>query len=260
MSLVVKYLPADAGDVRDVGSIPGWGRSPGGWRDNPLQHSCLENPIGQRSLAGYRPRSRKESDTTEAMWHACHYCSVIHAALSSLNATADSAHSACSCVSSIRGLCYSAEKSHKIPNSRSASAIRDRTNSRLWCNFMSLMYLDGFYKWFRNWVTQMSKILTGALPYDQLCEWTWAGGFNRKTVATQPELKQNKRLPSWHASCGHSLSDAQILSAAPSPRPEILSQPLHRLTHTRVPTVPNSLLASDASTRYVNLEREVISH
>ena len=131
MSLVVKYLPADAGDVRDVGSIPGWGRSPGGWRDNPLQHSCLENPIGQRSLAGYRPRSRKESDTTEAMWHACHYCSVIHAALSSLNATADSAHSACSCVSSIRGLCYSAEKSHKIPNSRSASAIRDRTNSRL---------------------------------------------------------------------------------------------------------------------------------
>ena len=61
-----------------------------------------------------------------------------------------SAHSACSCVSSIRGLRYSAEKSHKIPNSRSASAVRDRTNSRLWCNFMSPMYLDGFYKWFRN--------------------------------------------------------------------------------------------------------------
>ena len=106
----------------------------------------------------------------------------------------------------------------------------------------------------------MRKILTGALPFDQLCEWTWAGGFNRKTVATQPELKQNKRLPSRHASCGHSLSDAQILFAAPSSCPEILSQPLRRLTHTRVPTVPSSLLASDASTRYVNLEREVISH
>ena len=83
-----------------------------------------------------------------------------------------SAHSACSCVSSIRGVRYSAEKSQRIPNSHSASAIRDRRNSRLWCNFMSPMCLDGFYKWFCNWVTQMRKILTGALPFDQLCEWT----------------------------------------------------------------------------------------
>ena len=41
----------------DVGSIPGLGRSPGGGHGNPLQYSCLENPDGQRSLAGYSPWS-----------------------------------------------------------------------------------------------------------------------------------------------------------------------------------------------------------
>ena len=41
----------------DVGSIPGLGRSPGGGHGNPLQYSCLENPEGQRSLAGYSPWS-----------------------------------------------------------------------------------------------------------------------------------------------------------------------------------------------------------
>ena len=44
MALVVKNLPANAGDVRDLGSIPGSGRSPGGGHGNPLQYSCLENP------------------------------------------------------------------------------------------------------------------------------------------------------------------------------------------------------------------------
>ena len=43
--LVVKNLPANAGDPRDVGSIPGWGRFPGGGHGNPLQLSCLENPM-----------------------------------------------------------------------------------------------------------------------------------------------------------------------------------------------------------------------
>ena len=42
--LVVKNLPANAGDVRDIGSIPGLGRSPRGRHGNPLQYSCLENP------------------------------------------------------------------------------------------------------------------------------------------------------------------------------------------------------------------------
>ena len=45
MVLVVKNLPANAGDIRDVSSIPGLGRSPGGEQSNPLQYSCLENPM-----------------------------------------------------------------------------------------------------------------------------------------------------------------------------------------------------------------------
>ena len=43
--LVVKNLPANAGDRKNVGSIPGLGRSPGGGNGNPLQYSCLENPM-----------------------------------------------------------------------------------------------------------------------------------------------------------------------------------------------------------------------
>ena len=43
--LVVKFLPANAGDIRDVGSIPGWGGSPGGGHGNLLKYSCLENPM-----------------------------------------------------------------------------------------------------------------------------------------------------------------------------------------------------------------------
>ena len=45
VALVVKNPPANAGDIRDVGSIPGSGRSPGEGHDNPLQYSCLENPM-----------------------------------------------------------------------------------------------------------------------------------------------------------------------------------------------------------------------
>ena len=43
--LAVKNPPADAGDVRDAGLIPGSGRDPGGVCGNPLQYSCLENPM-----------------------------------------------------------------------------------------------------------------------------------------------------------------------------------------------------------------------
>ncbi|XP_060265521.1 coiled-coil domain-containing protein 25 isoform X8 [Ovis aries] len=42
---VIKNPPANAGDTRDVGLIPGLGGSPGGRNSNPLQHSCLENPM-----------------------------------------------------------------------------------------------------------------------------------------------------------------------------------------------------------------------
>ena len=47
-------------------------RSPGGGHGNPLQFSCLENPHGQRSLAGYSPWGHKELDNTEQLTkHAC---------------------------------------------------------------------------------------------------------------------------------------------------------------------------------------------
>ena len=45
MVLVVKSLPANAGDVRDAGLIPGSGGSPGEGNDTPLQYSCLGNPM-----------------------------------------------------------------------------------------------------------------------------------------------------------------------------------------------------------------------
>ena len=67
---MVKNLPANAGDTRDTGLIPGSGRSPGGGHGNPLQYSCLENPNGQRSLAGYSPLGPTESDMTETTLHA----------------------------------------------------------------------------------------------------------------------------------------------------------------------------------------------
>ena len=53
MALVAKNPPANTGDSRDPGSIPGCGRSPG------------EESYGQRSPAGYSPWGHKESDTTE---------------------------------------------------------------------------------------------------------------------------------------------------------------------------------------------------
>ena len=71
--LVVKNLPANAGDIRDAGSIPGLGWSHGGGNGNPLQYSCLENPMDrgawwamglQRVGHGWG----RELDTTE---HAC---------------------------------------------------------------------------------------------------------------------------------------------------------------------------------------------
>ena len=58
---VVKNLPANAGDVS---SILVWGRSPGERDGNPLQYSCLENPMDrERSLEGYSPWGHKKSQT-----------------------------------------------------------------------------------------------------------------------------------------------------------------------------------------------------
>jgi len=52
MVLVVKNLPANAGDIRDAGSIPGLGRSPGEGHGSPLQFSCLENPMDRLQSIG----------------------------------------------------------------------------------------------------------------------------------------------------------------------------------------------------------------
>ena len=49
MARVLKSLPANAGDIRDAGSIPGSGRSPGGGHGNPLQHSCLQSLMDRRA-------------------------------------------------------------------------------------------------------------------------------------------------------------------------------------------------------------------
>ena len=49
MALMVKNPPANAGDARDLGSIPSSGRSPGAGNDNPLQYSCLENSMTKKS-------------------------------------------------------------------------------------------------------------------------------------------------------------------------------------------------------------------
>ena len=65
MVIVVKNPPANAGEIRDTGLIPGLERSPGGGHGNPLQYSCLENTHGQRSLAGYSPWGHKELDVNE---------------------------------------------------------------------------------------------------------------------------------------------------------------------------------------------------
>ena len=69
--------PANVGDARDSGSVPGLGKSPGGGHGSPLQCCCLENPHGQRSLAGYSPWALKELDMTEATWHTSNKTKVV---------------------------------------------------------------------------------------------------------------------------------------------------------------------------------------
>ena len=66
MVLEVKNPPANSGDIREAGSIPGWGRSPGGGHGNPLQYSCLENPM-DRAAWGLQSMGSLRVDTTEAI-------------------------------------------------------------------------------------------------------------------------------------------------------------------------------------------------
>ena len=65
MALAVKNPPANAGDLRDGGSIPGSGRSPGGGHANPLQYSCLENPNNKGAWQSIVHGVTKELDMTE---------------------------------------------------------------------------------------------------------------------------------------------------------------------------------------------------
>ena len=65
VALVVKNLPANAIDIRDVGLILGWGRYPGEGHGNALQYSCLENPLDRGAWRATVHGVAKESDTTE---------------------------------------------------------------------------------------------------------------------------------------------------------------------------------------------------
>ena len=68
---MVKNPSANAGDMRDMGLIPGSERSPEEDHGNPLQYSCLENPMDRGELVGYGAQGRKESDTTKATYIYC---------------------------------------------------------------------------------------------------------------------------------------------------------------------------------------------
>ena len=70
--LVLKNPPANAGDIRDAGLIPGSGRSPGGGHGHLLQHSCLENCM-DREAGGQQSMGSKELGMTEVTQLACMY-------------------------------------------------------------------------------------------------------------------------------------------------------------------------------------------
>ena len=76
---MVKNLPANAGHIRDVGSIPGQGRSPGEGNGNRLQYSCLENPMDEEAWQA-TVHGVTELDMTEQL---C-FTSLLHATEGSL--------------------------------------------------------------------------------------------------------------------------------------------------------------------------------
>ena len=65
VAIVVKNLLANVGDIREAGSVPWLGRSPGGGNGNPLQYSCLDNPIDRGAQQATVHRV-SEMDTTES--------------------------------------------------------------------------------------------------------------------------------------------------------------------------------------------------
>ena len=68
--IVVKNQPTHAGDIKDLGSVSGLGKSPRGEHGNPTQFSCLENPMDSRACQATVQRIA-ELDTTETIQHPC---------------------------------------------------------------------------------------------------------------------------------------------------------------------------------------------
>ena len=64
---MVENLPANVGDARDTGSVPGLRKSPGVGNGNLLQYSCLEKFHGQRNRVGYGPQDHKKLDMIEQL-------------------------------------------------------------------------------------------------------------------------------------------------------------------------------------------------
>ena len=69
VGLVVKNQPADAEDVRDAGLIPRWGSSPTGGHSNPLQYSCLENPLDRKTWQAKVHRVAKSQTQLKGLRH-----------------------------------------------------------------------------------------------------------------------------------------------------------------------------------------------
>ena len=69
VALEVKNSLANAGDIRDVGSVPDSGRSPGGGQSNPLQYARLEDPVDRRAWRA-TVHGVAESDMTEVTYNA----------------------------------------------------------------------------------------------------------------------------------------------------------------------------------------------
>ena len=71
MLIIVNNLLTNAGDIRDMGSIPESGRSPGGMHGNPLQYSCLENPTDRE--AWQATVQRAAAGESMKLEHILHY-------------------------------------------------------------------------------------------------------------------------------------------------------------------------------------------
>ena len=72
VALVVKYMPASVGDIRDMGLIPESGRSPGGGHGNLLNYSCLKNPMDRGTWWAIVHRvSKSQTRLKQFSMHAC---------------------------------------------------------------------------------------------------------------------------------------------------------------------------------------------